>query len=141
VLEQCSTGELYASNSPGEAHVGACNEWSIGCRRKRAAPAVEIMVKRDCAAFTDADRAWVAAHPELSSVLGQCETGELYAGNSPDGDYVGACNEGSIGCRRRREVENEKEKDTRSGSYRADGEPGYGMPDPENDGLNPGNVV
>jgi hypothetical protein len=104
VLEQCDTGELYTSNSPGNDHVGACNEGSIGCRRRRVDPVME-MVRRDCAAFTHADRAWIAAHPELSSVLGQCETGELYAASSPDEDHVGACNEGSIGCRRRREVE------------------------------------
>ncbi|KAL1601723.1 hypothetical protein SLS60_006638 [Paraconiothyrium brasiliense] len=46
------------------------------------------LVNRDCSAFTDEDRAWIAGHPELSSVLGQCESGELYQHNTPTEDHV-----------------------------------------------------
>ncbi|KAF2443966.1 hypothetical protein P171DRAFT_432058 [Karstenula rhodostoma CBS 690.94] len=56
------------------------------------------LAKRDCSSFNAADRAWIAAHPELASVLEHCESGELYAPPTPTEDHVGACNEWSIGC-------------------------------------------
>ncbi|KAJ4348153.1 uncharacterized protein N0V89_009525 [Didymosphaeria variabile] len=63
------------------------------------------LVNRDCSAFTDEDRAWIAEHPELSPVLEQCESWELYQPNTPEEDHVGACNEGSIGCKHRRSLQ------------------------------------